>query len=114
MSCAGVIATGGLPVDALIVEVGEPHGPLVDHVRSATVLVDPGAGVVFGRGDVRDAPVGTAPDDDIAAALSRPLLDPIDVVAVELDLTEADDAGHNRVGRHGRAPGTVWAGLLAR
>src|SRR5260370_17490959 len=51
--------SGILPVDALILEVGEPHGPLVDRVRSTTVLVDPGAGVVFGRRDVRDAPVGT-------------------------------------------------------
>src|SRR5713101_8913588 len=75
-----------VPVEALILEVGEPDGALAHQVPAAAILVDPRARVVLRRRDVRDAPVGTAPDNDITASLGRPLLDPIDVIAVELDL----------------------------
>src|SRR6202171_802268 len=103
-----------LPVEALVVEVGEPHGALARQIRPAAVLMHPVARVVIRRRDVCDTAVRTAPDDDIPAGLCGPLFDPIDVIAIKLDRAEANDPGHDRVRRDRRAPGAIGAGLLLR
>src|SRR5207248_9379300 len=100
-----------LPVEALILEVREPDDAIPHQVGAAAVLVDSSPRVVLGRRDIRSAPVGTAPDDDIAAGLGGPPFNPIDVIAVELDLREADHAGDDRIGCDRRAPGAIRADL---
>src|ERR1700674_2250565 len=102
---------GILPVETLVFEVREPDGALAHQGGTAAVLVHAAAHVELRWCDVRDAAVSAAPDDDIPAGLGGPLLDPIDVIAVELDLAESNDAGHDRVSRDGRAPGAIGAGL---
>src|SRR5205807_4981101 len=79
----------------------------VHPVRAAAVLVHSRACVVRGWRDVFDRSAGATSNDDVAAGFGRALLDPIDVVAIQLDLAEADDAGHDGVGGDRRAPRAV-------
>jgi hypothetical protein len=66
--------------------------------------VNTGARVVLPRRDVLDGPAGAPPDHDVAAGLGGTLLDPIDVVTVQLDLPEADNARDDGIRRNRRAP----------
>src|SRR5438552_4617125 len=103
-----------LPVEALILEVRKPDDAIPRQVCSAAVLVDASPRVVLGRRDIRTAPVGIAPDDDVPPGVGRAALNPIDVVTLELDLREADHAGDDRIGCDRRAPGPVRARLSTR
>src|SRR5207249_8638830 len=58
---------------------------------------------------VDDSP-GAPANDNVATRLGGTLLDPVDVIAIELDLGEADDARDDRVSGDGRAPAAVRTG----
>src|SRR5262249_58074339 len=90
-------ATGLLPVEGLVVEVGKVDDARVNGPGALAVLVDAGAGVVGGRVDVGGPAVGGAADDDDAPGLGGPALGPVHVVAVGRDLAQADGAGDDQV-----------------
>jgi len=71
------------PVKPSALEVGEPHRPGVDDVRRAAVLVDAVAHVVWSADDVLSRAVASLPHQDLAAALLRPSLEPVEVIAAD-------------------------------
>src|SRR5688500_2429637 len=79
-----------LLVDALIGKVRKEDSPLLNYIIAAAVFVNTRARVEPGRCYVGLAPVGVAPDNDIAAALGRPHLDPVPIKPFKLQLTEAN------------------------
>ena len=83
-------AAGGEPVQALVGPVGEPHHALAHPPGRTPVLVDGRSRVAPVRQEVRDRAVGRAADELGAAALRGASLTPVDVVAVEPQLPEAD------------------------
>ena len=98
---------GVLPVDALVVVVGEPHRAAAGEPGAAAVFVDAGAGVERRRVDIGNRAVGGGADDDIAAALGRPRLRPEDGFAVNGDAADGYRLGHDGAGGYRRTPGTV-------
>ena len=86
-----------LTIHALIGKVGEVQAAPMDNTRPAAVLMDPRAGVERGRRAVPYAAVRAALDNDIPAALGRPLFHPVDLAPVERDLTQADDGRNDEV-----------------
>ena len=96
-----------LPIDALIGEIREIDRALVDRVCAAAVFMHARAHVEGRRRDVADVAIRRAPDDHVAAALRRPALDPIHILAVELNLIEAKRAGGDARSRERRWPGAV-------
>ena len=86
-----------LTIHPLIGKVGEIQAAPMDNTRSAAVLMDSGAGVERGGRAVPYAAVRAALDNDIPAALGRPLFHPVDLVSVECDLTQPDDGRNDEV-----------------
>ena len=94
-------------VEALVGPVGEEDDAVVDPPRAAAVLVDPRAGGEAVRQDVGRRAVGRAAHELDPAALLGATLVPPEVVAVGLDLVEADRALDQVLGRDRRGPGPV-------
>jgi hypothetical protein len=69
----------------------------MDCRRAAAVFVDPGARVERRRGDVGDGTIRRAADDDIAPALARPALEPVNVAAVDQYVAEPDRLADDQV-----------------
>jgi len=92
-------ATGPLAVEALIAQVGKVDRAVQDGKGTAAVLMDAGAGVKGSWGHIAQAPVGRPAHDDVAAALRRPQLDPVDVLAVKGDLLQPDRPRDDQVGK---------------
>jgi hypothetical protein len=90
-------------VHLLVGQVGEDHAATGDRVVTPAVLVDERADVDVGAGRVAMA----VTDDDLAPALGRPSLQPVQVVAVDLHLAELHHPRHQGVGGDGRRPGAV-------
>ena len=84
------------------VDDGVGHG-----IGAAAVFVNARAGVERRRIHVGHTAVAALADDDIASRLRGASLDPVDVVAVEADLLEPDDAGDNDVAGERRFPGAI-------
>src|SRR5436309_337286 len=102
--------SGILTVEPLICEVREPDRALLDQVGAASILMDAGPSVEPCRSYVVDDSPGAPADDNVATRLGGTLLDPVDVIAIELNLGEADDARDDRVGGDRRAPAAVRTG----
>jgi hypothetical protein len=95
---------GVLAVDALIGKVRKIDDTGIDAHRASAILVDARASIKRRRIDVRHGSVWSAPDDDIAACLGWPGLDPVDVVAIEGKLDQPDRAFDKELGCNGRCP----------
>ena len=103
---------GGDVVEALVGEIrGVDRAPVHDVGRAA-VFVDARPDVEAGRRDVHRRGAGRGPHQHVASALRGPAFEPVDVVAVEGDLSEAQRAGGGPRGREGRGPRAV--GSLGR
>src|SRR5262249_43292513 len=87
---------------------------VIRRVSPTPVLVRPRAGVEWGRVHLLGAAIRRTADDDVPTALGRAALDPVDVVAVEHDLTQADRPGGGQLGGNRRLPGSVGGGLNHR
>src|SRR5579864_6004343 len=61
-------ATGILPVEPLVVVIGEPHRAVLDREVATSVLVHTRAGVEGPRSDIRKTAVRFAPADDDPSA----------------------------------------------
>src|SRR5262249_49081453 len=94
-------------VQPLVGKVGKDAEPIVYQPSPATVLMNTGADIEAGRGDVRGGAVGTRPDDHAATALLRPSFEPVDVITVDANLRQRRALGHDEVGRDRRFPGAV-------
>ncbi len=98
---------GGEGVQLLVGEVRGVDRALVDGVGGAAVLVHAAADVEPGRRHVcRGAPRRRA-HEHVAPAFRRPALQPVEVVAVNGDLSETQGAGRGPRGRERRGPGAV-------
>src|SRR5207247_8494636 len=64
-----------LPVQALVVEVGEPDGAAADCIVAAAIFMDARAGIEAARCDVGDRAIRGSAHDDLPAVLFRPALD---------------------------------------
>src|SRR5256886_2648422 len=71
-----------LPVQALVVEVGEPDGAAADCIFATAIFMDARAGVEAVRCDVGDRAIRGSAHDDLPAVLVRPALDPVNVGAI--------------------------------
>src|SRR5437867_12667248 len=90
--------SGILPVEPLICEVREPDRALLDQVRAASILMDARPSIEPCRSYVVDDSPGAPANDNVPTRLGGTLLDPLDVIAIELDLGEADHACDDRLG----------------
>ncbi len=107
------LASGPHAIEALVGEVREVHRAVGERqVRGAAVLMDARAGIERRRVDVGRPAVGRPAHDDVAAALLRAHLEPVDVLAGEARLHEADGPGDDEVGGDGRFPSAVRGDLL--
>src|SRR5215471_12125516 len=97
----------GEHVNPLVREVRVIDNAAVDDVGPTPILVNARADVVIGRRDVGDVAIGAPSDEHIAAAFLRTPLEPVDVVAVAGDETQAESLFSNCLGRDGRSPGAV-------
>ena len=115
-----------LPVQALVLEVGEVHGgrpghragaaPDVGHVGAAAVLVHQRARVEADRRDVVHLPLAVTAHHDLTAALQRAQLQPEELVAAGLQAAQRHTGLGDQGGADGRGPGAVGgdAGLGER
>ena len=109
----GVIATGSAtrlrvePVQPPVGGVRRDDPPAVHHVRGAAVLVDAVAHVERGRRELARRAVGPVAEQRPPAALGRPALEPVDVVAVDRRLGEADRRGRDQLDVDRRRPAAV-------
>ncbi len=99
------LAPGILAIDPLVGEVAEIDNASVHDERPSTVLVDPCADVERRRRDVGHRTVRRTTHDHVASAFLRPHLDPVDVVALQLDLPESDRVGDYASSGDRRFPG---------
>ena len=99
------LGPGVLAIHALILEVGEIDGALGHGEGAPTILVDARPDVERRRSHVGGQPVGRAAHHHVPAPLLRTRLHPVDIVAVQGDLSKADRAGDYEIGRDGRFPG---------
>src|SRR5689334_24364377 len=97
-------------VNPLVRKVGVIDHAIRHDVRAATVLVDAAAYVVVGRRQIGDGTIGGAPDKHVAPAFLRTPLDPVDVVAVKGDITQAESLFGNGRGGNARGPRPVRSG----
>src|SRR5439155_14319838 len=99
-------ATVGVdPVEAPAGEVGDEDKVVVDEVRAAAVLVDAVAGVEALWRQPGLAAVGITPDEDLAAFLLGPSLEPPADPVDRADLAEDDRALRQQLDRERRGPG---------
>ena len=82
--------TNRLSIQFLIAKVRKVNHAALHGVISAAVFVDPRAGVEFPRRHVDTLAVTRVSDNYLASAFRRSHLDPINVVAVQLDLAQPD------------------------
>src|SRR2546428_9941044 len=80
-----------LPVEQLVVVIRKVDDAFRAGDGAAPVFVRARAGVEQGWCDVGDRTIGCAAHNHVASALSRPLLDPIDVASVDSDLPNVRD-----------------------
>src|SRR5262245_44181416 len=97
------------PINPLVREVGVIDHAVGHNVCPAAVLVDAAPDVVIGRCQVGDRAIGAASDEHVASALLRTPLQPVDVVAVNDDKTEAEALFSDRRSRDAGRPGAVWS-----
>ena len=95
---------GGLPPEPLVGEVGEVELAAAHCQRAAAVLVDERPRAVLRARDLRGFAVRSAAHHRVAPALVGARFDPVDVVAVGVDLDEAQRAGRQHLRRHRRLP----------
>ena len=95
-----------LEVKPLVGEIGKDDGAVGNGVIATAVLVHAGAGVESRWRDINDFPGGGAPHDYLTAAFLGAPLDPIDVMAVDADLFQADLATADYFGSDRRFPRT--------
>src|SRR6185503_3489279 len=95
------------PINSLIREVGVIGHAVRHDVRAAAVLVHAASHVVIWRRQVADRAIGAASDEHVAPAFLRTSLEPVDVVAVTRDKTQAESLLGNCRGGDARRPGAV-------
>jgi hypothetical protein len=93
-----------LPVDLAIAKIDEIDGAASDGIAASAITIDLRSHIERGRRHVADRAVRGSGDEDVAALLERPSLDPIDGVAVNPRLAECAGFGHGRIGGDGRDP----------
>ncbi len=99
--------SGHLPIKALIGEIAEEDDAARYRRRAAAIFVHPGAHAEPRRRDVGDGAIRRAPDEDAAPLLARPSLDPVDVLAIDQDVAEADRLGDDQIRGDRRAPAAI-------
>jgi hypothetical protein len=82
---------------AAVGEVRKDQHAVVDGIRTAAVVVYPGARVELRRCEIRDAPVRRTADDDLASTFLRAALQPVEVVPVEPWFAQRPRAGHRHL-----------------
>src|SRR5262249_60419748 len=102
-------AAGGA-VDRVIGVVDEVPDPAIDHVSAAAIGVDLRARVERIRREGLDGAVGGTADHDVAPALERARLDPVDIVAVDARLQQRHGGGRDRIGGGVGGPPALPAG----
>ena len=103
-----------LPVELLVVVIRKVHDAPRDGDGAAPVFVRPRAGVERGWCDVGDRTIGCAAHNHVASALSRPLLDPIDVTSVDGDLPKCQGRRSHQFGGDRGRPRAVRGGTRCR
>jgi hypothetical protein len=81
----------------LILVVGEISGAVSHTDRTAAVFVDSRARIQRGGIDVRGRAVCVPTDENGASPFARSAFEPIDIVAVEQHIENADRVLHNQV-----------------
>jgi len=88
-------------VDALVCEVGEVEGLVVEKVCAAAVFVCAGAGVEWRRGEFCEGTVVCAVADDAASVFRGAKFAPAGGVAVALDVAEFEGCAGDLLGADG-------------
>src|SRR5258708_4172993 len=96
-----------LPVQPLVLEVGEPDRAGADRELAPAILMNACARVETGRCDVGDRSPGVPPADHDAARLVRSQLGPVQVLGVPADhlVAHVHGALEEKVDRYRRSPG---------
>ena len=97
-----------MPVQPLVVKVGEVNDSASHGEVAFAVLMDPGAHVEGPGSHVLGLTAGGAAYDDPPSSLRGPCLQPINVAAVQGNAAKPHRIGHDGLGGDGRFPGTVW------
>ncbi len=80
-------------------------------VIAAAVFMYTRASVESRRIYIDGAAIAGAANDYLAAALGGTAFDPINVIAIHLDLAQADGSFDNQIRRNWRFPRAVWSTL---
>src|ERR1051325_5833220 len=90
------LGISALPVEWLVSIIREVNDALMNNLIAAAVLVHSRARVETRRIDVFPRARSRLPDDHLATGFGGPAFNPINVVAVYLDLTKADGFFHDQ------------------
>src|SRR6185437_3390539 len=102
-----------LPVQPLVGVVAEIDDAATDQIGAAAVFMDARAnieGTLAGQrrwGEIRPATVGSKTNNNGPPAFLRPGLDPVELRAVEQELTQTDGGSDDQVGRDRRRPRAI-------
>jgi hypothetical protein len=86
-----------LTIESLVTVVREKHRPLMNVDGSSSILMNAGAGAESDRCDIGNGPIGCTADDNIPTTLGRSRLDPVDIIAIDRDPTEANTAPNDQL-----------------
>jgi hypothetical protein len=98
---------GHLPVEAVIGIVTEIDDAVKDGKFTPAIFVGAGSDVIWRGRDVFPAAGFGPAHNDAAALLLRSVFGPVDGLAVEGDLSQADAPGQEQVGGDRRLPGAI-------